>query len=157
MNESRAQLIMRRLSAAEGYLQLGLPSRALEEIDAIDDIGPFAPPRDLLRGAALKELERYDEAIEFLQLAAKTVAPIHRPMAWSSLIECYRARGENDVATLLEHATRTPGDWSIQLPHGVQIAISVRPSLREGDDGFLEAGDVDEPSGEESHGHPEWN
>jgi tetratricopeptide (TPR) repeat protein len=132
MNERQAHLIMRRLSAAEGYLQLGLPAYALDEIDRIEEIGPFSPPRDLLRGEALKELERYDEAIEALQEAARTVAPPHRQMAFNSLIECYRARGDGEVANVLEHATQTPGHWQVELPAGVQVQIVVKvvPTLR---------------------------
>lgn len=125
MQEREAHLVMRRLSAAEGYLQLGMPQNALEEIDGIVDVGPFSPPRDLLRGEALRQLERYDEAIETLEVAARTVAPQHRPMAWSSLIECFRARGETQVADLLEHATQTPGEWEVELPHGLRMQIVV--------------------------------
>lgn len=159
MNERQAHRIMRRLSAAEGYLQLGMADYALEEIDAIDDIGPFSPPRDLLRGEALKELERYDEAIEALQEAARTVAPPHRRMAWDSLIACFRARGQGDIADVLEHATNTPGSWQIELPEGVQvqIVVQVAPADRTatedlGRDG-LSADDVlDEDEGPFDHG-----
>lgn len=155
MNDAQAHRIMRRLSAAEGYLQLGMADYALAEIDALDEVGPFEPPRDLLRGEALKELERYDEAIEVLQTAARTVAPPHRRMAWDSLIECFRARGESDVADVLEHATNTPGAWEVELPEGVQVQIIVQvvPVDRMSPD--------DDEDGEFEYGEPlppdEWN
>jgi tetratricopeptide (TPR) repeat protein len=160
MNERQAHSIMRRLSAAEGYLQLGMPAYALDEIDGIDEIGPFSPPRDLLRGEALKELERYDEAIEALQEAARTVAPPHRRMAFNSLIECFRARGEGELANVLEYATQTPGHWQVELPAGVQVQIVVQavPTER-GTNPFEETGETDDTTeGLDDPFQPdEWN
>ncbi len=142
MEHRDAHRIMRRLAAAEGYLQLGMARSALDEIESIEDVGPFSPPRDLLRGEALRQLERYDEAIESLQVAAGTVAPQHRPLAWSSLIECFRANGNVQVAEQLEEATQTPGEKSILLPHGVQVEIVVQEVATDrGETSF----EIDEP------------
>ena len=35
------QIVVRRLAAAEGYLELGLPNYALAELNSVADPGPF--------------------------------------------------------------------------------------------------------------------
>jgi len=102
MNDQNKQKIFRKLVAAEGYLQLGMASHALNELDTIEDAGPFQPPYAFMRGEALRAQERYDDAIEELQLAAKLIpAPLNK-QAWLSLSDCFRHRGEHDLADAME-------------------------------------------------------
>ena len=46
---------IRRLQTAEGYLELNLPERALAELNAIQDQGPFEAAIALLEGEALED------------------------------------------------------------------------------------------------------
>ena len=62
---------VRRLTAAEGYLELDMPDYALEELEGIDDAGPYAGVVDWLAGEALKEKQDYEAAIESLQRAVR--------------------------------------------------------------------------------------
>jgi len=65
-----AQLIVRRLAAAEGYLELNMPLYAIDELNRVQDAGPFEPIAQLFRGEALQAQEKYAEAIEPLNVAA---------------------------------------------------------------------------------------
>lgn len=66
----------RLLTQAEGYLELGMPERALDVLEAVGS-GKSAPvAANYLRGLALRDLQRYREAIEPLQQAAEE-APAH--------------------------------------------------------------------------------
>ena len=42
--------VVRRLAAAEGYLEIGLPTYALSELSLVGDPGPFEPIVQLFRG-----------------------------------------------------------------------------------------------------------
>jgi Flp pilus assembly protein TadD len=62
--------IVRQLDAAEGYLMLGLPWRALEILQARPDWATMQFEASLLTGEALRSLERYHEALKPLEAAA---------------------------------------------------------------------------------------
>lgn len=56
--------IIRRLSAAEGYLALDLPQRALEELQGVADPGPQGFAWHLLRAESFRALSRWSDALE---------------------------------------------------------------------------------------------
>jgi tetratricopeptide (TPR) repeat protein len=93
---------IRRLQAAEGYLELNLPQRARAELNAIQDQGPFEAAIALLEGEALKIEARYDEALVPLKRAATMIpAPLNK-RAWRSLSECYRQSGRDELAEIAD-------------------------------------------------------
>ena len=63
MRQKRRQLT-RRLDAAEGYLQLTLPVNALRELDRIPADYQSAFLFNQLKAEALRQLERYEEALD---------------------------------------------------------------------------------------------
>ncbi len=93
---------IRRLQAAEGYLELNLPARALAELNSIKDQGPFAAAIDLLEGEALKIQQRFDEALVPLKRAATMIPSPLNKRAWRSLSECYRLSGRPEMAEIAD-------------------------------------------------------
>ena len=65
------QLVVRRLAAAEGYLEIGLPAYALAELNRVSEAGPFEPIRQLFRGEALQAQAKFADAIAPLNRAAE--------------------------------------------------------------------------------------
>jgi len=59
----------RRLEAVEGYLLLGMAQQALREIDALRGSGCDSVEVFRLRGEALRELCRYEDALEEFRAA----------------------------------------------------------------------------------------
>lgn len=93
---------VRRLTAAEGYIELGLPEMALKELEAVDGTGPFEAAKCYLTGEALKAQQKYAEAAGYLQRAATMVPlPQSRPV-WVSLSECLRRIGKHELAEMAE-------------------------------------------------------
>ncbi len=79
---------VRRLTAAEGYLDLDLPKLALEELDRIQEPGPLHIPYLWLRAAALKADGRFEEAaIPLRELTQCMPASIDQKVQ-QSLAEC---------------------------------------------------------------------
>ncbi len=62
---------VRRLLSADGYLDLGMPERAVEELEKIEDAGPLEGPRQLLHGIALKQTSNHRDAITHLERTAR--------------------------------------------------------------------------------------
>lgn len=108
MTANAAQKTFRRLMAAEGYLQLDLPAYALDELDAIEDAGPFEPPMHFMRGEALRAQERYEDAIGPLQQAAKMIPAPHNKHAWLALSDCLRRGGQDMMADVAETFANSP-------------------------------------------------
>jgi tetratricopeptide (TPR) repeat protein len=91
----------RRLLAADGFLDLGMPSHALKELDKIEDPGSLEPSVYFLRGLCLKQMGDYDHAIPWLEEAARLIpSPLSR-FAWKSLEECYSAQGNATMAQMM--------------------------------------------------------
>ena len=93
-----AQETVRRLAAAEGYLELQMPSYALTELNRVGDAGPFEPIAQLFRGEALQAQEKYSEAIEPLNLAAQMFPTPFNRRAFVALSNCYRHEGQEQLA-----------------------------------------------------------
>ena len=124
---------IRRLQAAEGYLELNLPQRARAELNAIQDQGPFEAAIALLEGEALKIEERYDEALVPLKRAATMIpAPLNK-RAWRSLSECYRQSGRQELAEIadlvINAEEQQPAEQKPQMV--VRIAFVPLPMLSE--------------------------
>lgn len=107
MTPRESQRIVRRLASAEGYLEIGLPARALTEIETVPDPGPFEAIATLLRGEALQQAERFDEAIPALNKAAELFPSPFNQRALIGLSQCYRHRGELDLAAQAEAAANS--------------------------------------------------
>jgi tetratricopeptide (TPR) repeat protein len=94
--------LIRRLTAAEGYLELDLPDYALEELERIEDPGPYTGVVDWLTGEALREKQDYNAAIERLQRAVRDIPVPHNRAAIESLTTCLRNTGRDDLADVVE-------------------------------------------------------
>ena len=130
--------VLRQLAAAEGYLDLGMPQHALDELAAVTDPGKLEAPLHYLRGEALKAQERYGEAIAPLQKAAQLIPAPHNKVAWLSLSECFRHRGQIDLADLAE--TFANSQQSVNITPVLNITINI--TADEADE--LDLDDVDE-------------
>ena len=97
-----ASKTVRRLMAADGYLQLGLPAAALKELDGVTDAGPLASARDYLVGQALMADDRHEDALEPLSRAAETIPAPWNRAAYESLSECFRATGQQELADVTD-------------------------------------------------------
>jgi tetratricopeptide (TPR) repeat protein len=90
--------VSKRLAEAEGYLELGMAQHALDRLDGLDDAGLLASAVDVVRGKAMWQQRRYDDAVESLRSAvARDHSPHHR-QAWLALSVYYRDRGLADEA-----------------------------------------------------------
>jgi tetratricopeptide (TPR) repeat protein len=126
MDANRVPRTIRLLQRAEGYLDLNLPGRAIVELDSIDDAGPFDPAVALLRGEALKNQARYDEALIPLKHAATTIpAPLNK-RAWRSLSECYRLTGRDELADVADLVVNTQ-EATPKGPEHVTVHFAVVP------------------------------
>jgi len=156
MDANKVPRTIRLLQRAEGYLDLDLPVRAIAELDAIADAGPFEPAVALLRGEALKNQARYAEALIPLKHAATTIpAPLNK-RAWRSLSECYRQTGYEalaEVADLVVNAEEVEGEGNVTIHFAVVPLRLVNEALklllsRGGIDETHEAADDESASGE---------
>ena len=99
---------VRRLCAAEGYLELDMPDHALAELDAVADAGPLEPHAQFLRGASLMAKECYDDAVAPLQRAAMSAPCPYNRLAWLTLGECFRKGGREELAALADKFADSP-------------------------------------------------
>jgi tetratricopeptide (TPR) repeat protein len=81
---------------AEGYLELGMPQQALDNLARVGEDAKLGPRGLYLRGEALKELQRFAEAVVPLERAAEAVPDAIE--AWLSLGWCYKRTGRIDCA-----------------------------------------------------------
>lgn len=122
MSTAETPRIVRRLAAAEGYLELGLPGYALQELHRVGSAGPFEGIAQLLKGEALQAQLRYDEAIPALNKAAELFPAPFNQRAWLGLSRCYREQGREDLAQAAEvHAL--PAD----TPPGTELQLVILP------------------------------
>ncbi len=123
---------VRRILSADGYLDLGMPEKAVEELEKIGDAGPLEGPVQLMYGIALKQTENFRDAITHLEKAARVMpAPIRR-FAWRELVDAYRAVGSEELATL---AQKLGGDGEFQLKIALpfaQMTLKIPTSTKSG-------------------------
>lgn len=156
------QKTVRRLLAAEGYLELGMPRQALRELEKVTDAGSLTASHAFLRGESLKRVGRYSEAIQPLQYAADLLPTPHSQLPWKSLSTCYRESGQSELAETAEHtADEIASESNIHLRfdpldvqlnptvhHEVHLTISFEPEseaeLESDENSFLENDDQED-------------
>ncbi len=110
---------VRRLLSADGYLDLGMPERAVEELEKIEDAGVLEGPMQLLHGIALKQTSNHRDAIPHLERAARIMPSPIRRFAWRELVDAYRAVGSDELADM---AQKLGGDGEFQLKIALPFA-----------------------------------
>jgi tetratricopeptide (TPR) repeat protein len=114
---------LKHLTAADGYLDLGMPDHAVAELEQVGPAGEVEPAVQYLLGQALKQQRRFREAIDCLHLAATQIpAPLNRG-AWVALEECYLAEGEAELAEVVNLFATTsgiPAGWGEPLDELVE-------------------------------------
>ncbi|MHC4878158.1 MAG: hypothetical protein ACYTGL_17015 [Planctomycetota bacterium] len=121
-----ASSVIRRLTSAEGYLELNLPELALAELERITDAGPFAIPVMWMTAEALKALGRFDEAIAPLRHVARSVPKPLRRQAWESLSECLKNAGRPEAA---DDALATSAHFSVDTDAEIPTTHQLRLEL----------------------------
>jgi Flp pilus assembly protein TadD len=124
---------MKRLSAAEGYLDLELPERALGELAAIRDPGPWEATVEYLKGEALIAARRFDEAIAPLKRAAQLIPAPHSRDVWRSLSECYRNRGDDEMADLTDIFASASPETPPALVQVLQMTLLLEQLVEDAD------------------------
>lgn len=81
---------------AEGYLELGMPEHALDNLGRLGGIENHSPIGLYLHGEALRELHRYEEALEYLEKAARALPQKVDPLV--SLGWCYKRTSKIELA-----------------------------------------------------------
>ncbi len=121
---------IRRLVAADGYMALNMHSRAVTELEKVDDLGPLEGPRRLLLGLALKRSGEQASAIPHLEQAARLMPSPVRRFAWSELASCYRSAGNEELADLAETlGGDTEFELRIALPHSELTICSTERAM----------------------------
>ena len=110
---------VRRLLAADGYLDLGMPERAIVELEKITGAGPLEGPTQLMHGIALKQVGNFTEAVTHLEKAARIMPTPIRSFAWRELVDAYRAVGSMQLA---EVAKKLGGNGEFQLKIALPFA-----------------------------------
>lgn len=140
--------IARRLTAAEGYLELGLPADAQAELQTIEDSAPFEGAYMWLMGESLRNQGLYDEAIAPLRHAARALPSETGQQAWEALKECLEKSGRsataedmaqtmeyleqrNDIAPTQNLRVDQPSKVRIDIPHvgNLQIKFDLNAGL----------------------------
>lgn len=120
---------IRRMVAAEGYLELNLAHRAVQELEKVGSAGPLEGPRQLLLGLAKKRSSDSEGAIRHLEQAARIMPKPARRFAWSELVSCYRCIGSEDMAELAESLGGDRDyELRIALPSAELTITSTEPS-----------------------------
>ena len=114
--------VVRRLAAAEGYLEIGMPTYAIAELNRVREAGPFEPIVLLFRGEALQAQEKFADAIAPLNRAAELFPSPFNQRALMALSNCYRHEGHDRLADEAV-AAATPSD----APLGAKLQVVVAP------------------------------
>ncbi len=88
MNRAHRIQIQRDLREAEGYLELQMPEHALRSLEQVSEPGTFRGLLMYLRGMALRDLKRHEEAIPCLNEATE-LSPSNIG-AWVCLAWCQK-------------------------------------------------------------------
>lgn len=135
-NPMNPQIVVRHLAAAEGYLELGLPNYAIEELNSVLDPGPFAPIAELFLGEALQAQQKYADAIAPLNRAAQMFPAPFNQRALLALSNCYRQDGQiqlaDETAAEVDLPPDTPSDTKLVIVPIFHIAKSAGRRISEG-------------------------
>jgi tetratricopeptide (TPR) repeat protein len=129
MDANQTNRIARRLAAAEGYLELGLPVDALDELQKIENAGPFQAAYMWMMGESLRVQGLSEEAIAPLRQAARALPSETGHQAWEALKDCLEKSGRSataeDMAQTMEYLEQR-GDSIKQSSGRMQPASNVR-------------------------------
>ncbi|MFM7101681.1 MAG: hypothetical protein ACKO3N_10980 [Verrucomicrobiota bacterium] len=126
-----------RLSAAEGWLALGLPGESLEELDGLGEPSRLLPEARHLRCLALGRLRRF-EVLEGVARSYLAEVPddlravLHLANAWH-----WQQRTEGAYQLARDSRTRFPGQW--QLVYDLACYAAQTGRLSEARQRFREA------------------
>lgn len=129
MHQHISAKTFRRLTRAEGYLELDMPDYALEELAAIDDPGPVEAVVAFMTGQALKQQERYEAAITPLKRAVALIPAPHNRLAWASLGECFRLGGNDELADVIDKFVESTATRRVVVPLAIELQITVQPPI----------------------------
>ncbi|MBL6705057.1 MAG: hypothetical protein ISQ06_03030 [Planctomycetaceae bacterium] len=148
MEANKINRIARRMTAAEGYLELGLPADALAELQNIENPAPFEGAYMWLLGESLRNQGLYDEAIAPLRRAARTLPSGTGQQAREALKDCLEKSGRSatadDMTQTMEYLeqrsdtgtsqmarTELPSNVRIDIPHfgNLQIKFDLNDGL----------------------------
>lgn len=116
--------IVKKLTAAEGYLELQLPELALEELERVESPGPFTVPFMWITGQALQAQGRFDEAIAPLRHAAQSLPDPMKQDACAALSDCLTRSGRQVSAQNLE-ATMNPAAAEESTNSGPTLRLDI--------------------------------
>lgn len=119
--------VARSLTAAEGYLELGMPKQALAELEAIQDPGPYRVPHVWLIGEALKADGRFEEAIEPLKSVTHLLPKLIQSQALRSLNECLEKTGRQTLSAEEVSAAEPTEPQADSLPAPQPVADQPQP------------------------------
>ncbi|MEM7813016.1 MAG: hypothetical protein AAF532_16180 [Planctomycetota bacterium] len=114
--------VVRRLTAADGYLELDMTDAALRELAAIEDAGHYGAAVDLLTGRVLMARGQYEAAVIPLREAAEALPTPFDRCVWAELEVCFRAGGEHVLADVAAEFAVTSG-----LPESLDEAADADP------------------------------
>ncbi|MCA9062526.1 MAG: hypothetical protein KDA96_05690 [Planctomycetaceae bacterium] len=127
MRTQLAPRSVRRLLSADGYLDIGMPEKAIAELEQMGEAGPLEGPRRLMMGIALKHAGRTTDAVTHLEHAARIMPAPIRQFAWRELVPCYREAGSEELARLAEKLSdRCDYQLRIALPFS-QLTLNLTP------------------------------
>lgn len=158
MNANVSSKTIRRLQAAEGYLELNMPKNAWDELESIEEPGPLEAVVEFFKGEALKRLKRYDEAVVPLKRAAELVPAPHNLKVWLSLSECFRQGGKEELAEMAEIVARTQTAAIGQPPINIELSITIQQHPRQDvEEDFSDEIPLDDEPDFHDEGDPELN
>lgn len=130
MIANQTNRIARWMTAAEGYLELGLPAEAQSELQRIENPGGFQAAYMWLMGESLRHQGLYDEAIAPLRQAARAMSSETGQRAWEALKDCLEKSGRSataeDMAQTMEYLEhRSDGEQSRRMEAASNLRIDI--------------------------------
>lgn len=147
---------VKHLFAAEGYLELGMPQYALNELAAIDDPNPVEASVEYLSGEAFRQQERYDDAVKSLERAARLIPEPHNKVVWESLSDCFRKNGDEELAEIAAIIASETGADMEEIDFDNDYDFDADEPFREEDDDSFLSGDFLDASDEDDDWMSPW-
>jgi len=163
MSPTNVDRVRRKLHEAEGYLELDLPGHSLEILESGSDWPGLQFEACLIKGEALRRLDRYRESIQPLEIAA-SLRPDDSRVALA-LGWCYKRTSKLAQAIdALERARRhDPDNALLHYNLACYWSLAGHPSRALGElsaalelEGDLKKLVADEPDFEKLRGNPEF-